>query len=298
MKNIDVSVVIVNYNTLIMTQECIDSIFKVSRNISFEVILVDNASTDGSKEHFSTVSQIKYLYNEKNLGFGCANNVGVKEAIGKYIFLLNSDTILLDNVIKKIFDFAERCPEEELGAIGTCLVDGNMQDTLSFSEFLSSKRIYRKLFEKLYFYNKSKEAEIYDKLRAIGFAEVDFITGANLFVPRKIFNKIDGFDPDFFMYYEETDLEKRMDSIGLKRFILNLRDIIHLEGGSFGVSIPFRRKMMMLKGMKIYINKHFKGISKLHILFLSLITLLKDLPGLNYSRKENIALIKEIFYSN
>lgn len=293
MNEVDVSIVIVTYNTMLMTNECIESVLKHTRRNSIEIILVDNASTDGSKELYSTDERIKYIYSNENLGFGRANNVGIDVALGKYVFMLNSDTIVLDDVIRKLFDFAEKNYDNNLGALGTCLINKDKKDARSFGQFVSSKRIYRRLLEGLRIYRKNFEIETYLKLDNQGYVEIDFISGADLFVPSSVFNQIKGFDPDFFMYYEETELQKRMDIVGLKRFIINVRDIIHLEGGSFGYNLPFRRKMMMTKGMKLYIIKHFDGFSKFHIILLSLLILLKDLVKLNYTLYQNLSLIKE-----
>ena len=105
--NIDVSVIIVNYNTLELTKACIDSVFEKTHCISFEVILIDNASHDGSREYFGHDKRITYIYSEKNGGFGYGNNLGMKVAKGKYFFLLNSDTLLINNAIYEFFKFAE-----------------------------------------------------------------------------------------------------------------------------------------------------------------------------------------------
>ena len=294
MNEIDVSVVIVNYNTMQMTNKCIESILNFTKSNSIEIILVDNASTDGSKEFYLNDNRIKYIYTNENLGFGRANNIGIDTAIGKYIFFLNSDTLLLDDVIKKLFDFAEKKDGNNLGALGICLLNNQKKDALSFGQFVSSKRIYRRLLENLGIYRKNFETETYLKIENQGYIEIDFISGADLFVPKRVFNLISGFDPDFFMYYEETELQKRMDIIGLKRYILNIRDIVHLEGGSFGHNLPFRRKMMMTKGLKLYIKKHFKGVFKVQIIILSLLILLKDTINLNYTLNQNLSLIKEL----
>lgn len=294
MNEIDVSVVIVNYNTMQMTNKCIESILNFTKSNSIEIILVDNASTDGSKEFYLNDNRIKYIYTNENLGFGRANNIGIDTAIGKYIFFLNSDTLLLDDVIKKLFDFAEKKDGNNLGALGICLLNNQKKDALSFGQFVSSKRIYRRLLENLGIYRKNFETETYLKIENQGYIEIDFISGADLFVPKRVFNLISGFDPDFFMYYEETELQKRMDIIGLKRYILNIRDIVHLEGGSFGHNLPFRRKMMMTKGLKLYIKKHFKGVFKVQIIILSLLILLKDIINLNYTLNQNLSLIKEL----
>ena len=292
MKNIDVSVVIVNYNTLQMTNDCITSLTKFTSNNLIEIIVIDNASTDGSKAFFTNDKRIKYIYSEENLGFGRANNVGIELSSGKYIFMLNSDTILLDDIIAKLFNFAE-ANQNNLGAVGTCLINNEKKDALSFGLFLTPKRIYRRLLENIGVYKNTFEAEIYSRIETKGYAEVDFISGADLFVPKSVFDRIKGFDSDFFMYYEETDLQKRMDGAGLKRYSINQRDIIHLEGGSFGGDLPFKRKMLMTKGMKLYINKHFSSLSKIHIMLLCLLMLFKDLIKLDYSKQQKTTIIKE-----
>ena len=109
--NMDVSIIIVNYNTCRMTAECIDSVFEKTHGIDFEIILVDNASTDGSREHFAGDSRITYIYNDENLGFGRANNAGIERARGRYVFLLNSDTLLIGNAIKTLCDHLDAHPE-------------------------------------------------------------------------------------------------------------------------------------------------------------------------------------------
>ena len=107
---IDVSVIIVNYNTLELTKQCVESLKAKTKGIQYEIIIVDNASNDGSQEYFRNDESIIYIYNKENLGFGRANNIGYRHSSGKYIFLLNSDTILENNAIKIFFDFMEQNP--------------------------------------------------------------------------------------------------------------------------------------------------------------------------------------------
>lgn len=294
MDNMDVSIIIVNYNTKLMTDECINSILNCTKNNSLEIILVDNASTDGSKEFFMRDHRINYIYSEVNLGFGKANNLGVSKAKGKYVFLLNSDTIILDDVIKKLFDFSENNADNNLGAVGTCLINENLEDTLSFGQFTSPKRIYTRLLEKVKLKKTSYRSKIYAELQKKGFSQVDFVSGADLFVLREIYNFVEGFDPDFFMYYDETDLQKRISKLGYQSFIIYCKDIIHLDGGSFQGELPFNRKMLMTNGLKLYIIKHFFGLNKFHMRVLSLLLLMIDIRKLCYSNKQNIALVKEM----
>ena len=108
----DVSIIIINYNTKQITQNCIDSIFKYTKEIDFEIILVDNASKDGSPEFFRTVNDIKFIESKENLGFGRANNLGYSYTSGKYVFLLNSDTLLINNAVKKFYESMELQPQD------------------------------------------------------------------------------------------------------------------------------------------------------------------------------------------
>lgn len=116
----DVSVIIVNYNTLGLTSDCIESIIAQTSTVEYEIILVDNASTDGSKEVFAQDKRIKYIYSDQNLGFGRANNLGIREAKGRYLFFLNSDTILLNNAVKLFFDFCEKNPDRKNRRCRSC----------------------------------------------------------------------------------------------------------------------------------------------------------------------------------
>lgn len=122
MRTMDVSIIIVNYNTRQLTSNCIESIFKYTNGVSFEVILVDNASTDGSIDFFTNDERIIFISSKENLGFGRANNLGYKVAKGRYIFLLNSDTLLLNNAIKIFCDTMSNV-DGNIACIGTLLRD-------------------------------------------------------------------------------------------------------------------------------------------------------------------------------
>ena len=126
----DVSIIIVNYNTCDLTRNCLKSVFEQTKDIDFEVIVSDNGSKDGSIEMIKKeFPQVILIENNANLGFGAANNRGLKIAKGKYVFYLNSDTILLNNAVKCFFDYWENSPEKDtIGALGGNLLneDGNV----------------------------------------------------------------------------------------------------------------------------------------------------------------------------
>ena len=114
----DVSIIIVNYNTKDLLCQCVDSIYDKTSNVEFEIIVVDNDSSDGSKELFIKDKRIRFIEAGGYLGFGKANNLGVDAAKGKYVFFLNSDTILMNNAVKLFYDYCESHEKDRLGAVG------------------------------------------------------------------------------------------------------------------------------------------------------------------------------------
>lgn len=227
----DVSVIIVNYNTLQMTKDCIDSVMENTTDVEYEIILVDNASTDGSREFFKNYRGITYIYNEKNLGFGAANNVGMRIARGENILCLNSDTIFINNALKYFVEYETEYNHNVV--LGSWLLDQEKNITHSYGYFITPLKEIRTAIrvytDRIPLLNRiSFDEEKYSDLPLI----VDYITGADLFVPMKIINKVGMFDERFFMYCEETDWQKRMEKEGVERVVINGPKIMHLEQGS------------------------------------------------------------------
>jgi len=225
----DVSVIIVTYNTLSMTQACIESVIRHTKNVEYEIILVDNASVDGSRVFFYKNEHIKYIYSTENLGFGRANNLGYASATGKYIFLLNSDTLLLNNAIYEFFKYMEQCTDK-VGCTGCLLVDKKNKPMHSYGSFQSVSyflhRIIRFYHPRLCFaMNRPRLWHTYPKY-------VDYITGADLFIRKSVVDACGLFDPDFFMYYEEAEMQKRYHDAGYQTVVIDTPKIQHLQGAS------------------------------------------------------------------
>lgn len=216
----DVSVVIINYNTQQMTSDCIDSVLSNTIGVEYEIILVDNASTDGSKEFFEQDKRVKYIYNTENRGFGAGNNIGVKHACGKYIFLLNSDTLLKNNAIKMLYDYSESYSYSCV--CGAWLVDKAGNPNVSEIAF---PRMNVLEFIKSFVSKKN----IFDTSETV---EVDNVCGADMFLSRHLFQQVGGFDENIFMYGEEIELQYRLMLLGVKRLIVRGPQIIHFGGGS------------------------------------------------------------------
>ncbi len=232
----DVSIIIVNYNTKDLTKNCIDSIFEKTSGISFEVILVDNDSKDGSVEFFSKDSRIQIIESGDNLGFGRANNLGVEHSSGKYVFFLNSDTILLNNAIKMMYDFMERHEELNIGALGSILLDFNHDRTHSYGDMPTIAQVLKQEWGDHLLKRFGKRMNRYDEGKIDPDAEcfkVGYVTGADLFCSRNTIDKAGAFDPDFFMYWEETEMQYRWwKRLRLSSYILRGPEIVHLEGKS------------------------------------------------------------------
>jgi len=263
----DVSLLIVNYNTRELLRQCLASIIKETINISYEIIVIDNDSSDGSLKMIKTdFPEVKIIKSNINLGFGKANNLGIAKSSGKYIFLLNSDTILLNNAVLLFFRYMETYnSDESIGAIGGILLDSAENPTFSSGEFPTIRSEFQYLKKKLNERIRGNSKNNITEFNNILPTNVEYITGADLFISKKIFDEIGVFDPRFFMYYEETDLQKRMADRGYKRLIIPGPRIIHLEGGSINSVSRFSYSRFSLnqKSLHIYIDKHFKGVQNL-----------------------------------
>jgi GT2 family glycosyltransferase len=294
----DVSVIIVNYNTKQLTINCINSVFEKTTGVSFEVILIDNASSDGSADYFRKDQRIVFIEGKENHGFGRANNMGMDVAKGKYLFLLNSDTILLNNAVFHLYVFAESKQDLKIGVLGTVLLDENWKESPSFGQFPSMKSIFDNLFRRLK-QGQGYENKIFKQVAAYGFAKVDYISGADLFIPKTIIDQIGGFDPEIFMFYEETDLQKRIANAGYARIIMNSREIIHLVGGSFGRTTSYYRYHLMQKSLNVYTSKHFNTLRYLSFRLVMVFVTLKDIYiyHRNISSHEKLLVLKQAIWT-
>lgn len=262
MKKVEVSIIIVNYNTLDLTMACIDSILQHTKYNNYEIILVDNASTDGSVDFFSKFPNIIFIANPDNLGFGSANNVGVEKASGDYIFLLNSDTIIKDDIIAIFYNYSKSHEADGPICLGSSLLDGKKMLTESYGNFPSimqelSNLGLGKILPK-YIRKKTALASIY---KSDEISVVDYISGADWFLPRDIFNKVNGFDSNFFMYFEEVDLAYRLKKNGCPSIILPHKSIVHYGGQSTGATFSIKKFSMFMNSKSLFYRKHRSRLS-------------------------------------
>ncbi|MEJ7556720.1 MAG: glycosyltransferase family 2 protein [Pedobacter sp.] len=234
----DVSIIIVNYNTKELISNCIASIISQTSKLIYEIIVVDNASTDGSQDFFNDrYTDVKFIELPKNIGFGGANNVGFEHSVGEYLFFLNSDTILLNNAIRFFHDFMIKNKGEKIGCLGALLMDEKLNINGYGGAFPNLKNHFKSYFTLL---NSKHDTSI----NLHSPFDVDYVLGADMFIPAKVFSNVGAFDPKYFMYYEESDLQLRIDTLGYSRKVIPEPKIIHLEGRSLNHSI---KKMLIVR---------------------------------------------------
>ena len=236
--SLNVSVVIVSFNTCNLLRDCLKSIYENTSGVLFEVIVSDNGSVDGSVEMVKKeFPQVVLVENNANLGFGTANNRGLDVAKGEFVFYLNSDTLLLNNAIKIFYDYWKSHENETLGALGCNLVDADGVLTESYGKFPESKILLKKMVRHLLaFYVKCvlkllgcdisgiRPVPVYECY----IGDVDYVVGADLFVKNSPYAR---FDENFFLYYEETDMQLRMKNDGLRRSLIEGPSVMHLVRG-------------------------------------------------------------------
>ena len=267
------SIIIVNYNTYYLTKQTIESVLEKQHPFDYEILLVDNASQDGSiealeetfKEEVSE-GNVHIIKNKENLGFAKANNIGMRKAKGTYILLLNSDTEVEGACLENCLAQMEQ--NEKLGALGCKVVLPNgMLDHACKRGFPTPKA-------SLYYFLKwdKKNPMKYGQYDALHLGEdevgeVDALMGAFMLMPKKVLDEVGLLDEDFFMYGEDIDLCYRIKAAGYKILYYPKERIIHYKGGS---SKRRRHKVIydFHQAMWIFYRKHYFKEYNLGINFL------------------------------
>lgn len=283
MRKIELSIVIVSFNTKKYLRLCLDSVFLNLKGLSSEVIVVDNGSSDGSVsflEKLAKIGKIRFIKNSENKGFAAGNNAAISKARGQYILLLNSDTLIQDDIFTPLIPYLAKHSEAGIVSIKLLNKDGSIQGnggyfpTLIrvFSWMIIQDLPFVDFFIKPFHPLKAKNfwtnRRFYDKER-----DLDWVTGAFFLVRREVFDEVGLMDEEYFMYTEETDFCYRAKKKGWKvRYIPNL-SIIHYGGisGSKEFSV-----LSEYKGVKRFYKKHYPSWNyPFLILFLKLGALMR-----------------------
>jgi len=254
---VDVSIIIVNWNTKGLLRDCLSSVYAHAGEIDYEIIVIDNASTDGSAEMVKNdFRQVILIENSNNRGFAAANNQGMAVAKGRYVLLLNSDTVVLDNAIANTVRFADANPEVAVTGCRVLNSDRTLQRTCFMfpsvlNMLLSSTYLY-KLFPKNKFFGR-EQMTWWDRNDV---RQVDVVTGCFMLVRREAVEQVGVMDERFFMYCEETDWCYRFREEGWKVMFAPVGEIIHFGGQSTSqkrVAMIVQLRLSILKFMK----KHY-----------------------------------------
>ena len=224
MNDIKISIIIVNFNTPNLVINCIESIFHNVHSCKYEIIVIDNASIDESVKIIRArfLESIKVIESTVNLGFGRANNLGVKHASGDFLFLLNSDTLLENDPFPYFIEAYEN--SDNVAFLGGYLIDGDRKPCSSGGRGYSIKkdlgRAYSRWIGKKYTLDVKPSDQV---------TKVDFVIGADMFIRKSTFELLGGFDPRIFMYLEEVKLCMLALEKGFNNYIIPGPQIIHLE---------------------------------------------------------------------
>jgi GT2 family glycosyltransferase len=230
----DVSIILVNWNCLAFTEQCIASIYSTVSGVSFEVIVVDNASGDSPCQSLvERFPDVKLILSEQNLGFGRANNLGASHALGRNLFFLNPDTILLGDALRCMVNALETTPRS--GAVGCRLL--NPDRTLQISSVQGFPTVINQLLALEKLQRRWPSLPIWGKRALYATAadpvhEVDVVSGAGLLVRHDVFEQTGGFRPEYFMYAEEVELCYAVRSAGWKVLHCSSAEVIHFGGQS------------------------------------------------------------------
>ena len=250
----DLSVVIVNYQTFELTRNTVNSILKYDYPFSYEILVVDNASGDDSlsklQDYFG--DKVEFIASPSNSGFAAGNNLALSVAKGEYVLLLNSDTVVWENTLEDIYNYMESHSDAGASGCRVLLENGDL-DKACKRTFPNVKNSFFRLF---HIPNKSKDDNYnLDNLPDDEVYEIDCLTGAFMFIRKDALDEIGFLDETFFMYGEDIDLCFRIKEAGWKIVYYGKSKITHLKGAS---SKKQKSKLIyeFYRAMYIYYKKH------------------------------------------
>jgi len=271
MNQLDLSIIIVNYNTKDLLETCLKSISQNTHNILYEIVVVDNHSKDSSVQMIEgEFPDARLIKNKSNNGYSKANNQGINISQGRYILLLNSDTEVSNDALNKAVKFMD--DNSEIGICGLKLLnaDGSIQlSCRSFPTFSTAIFNRYSIITRLFPDNKFSREYLLSDWDHKSIMDVDWVSGACMLIRREVIDKIGLLEEKFFMYSEDVDLCYRAKENGWRIVYYPLSEVIHYIGKS-SEKKPFLSIFERHKSMYLYYKKHYSR----EILFLDLITLL------------------------
>ncbi len=256
----DLSIIIVNWNVKRLLQECLQAIERACQatlNLTVEIIVVDNASSDGSPQMVrQAFPRVNLIASNENLGYARGNNAGVAAANGRCLFLLNPDTVISPSTLTTIVDYLET--NDKVGALGPQLLwpDGTVQSSRRRFPTLGSLFLESTLLGQWFPYNRIIRHYHMADRSPDQPQKVDWVVGAALLIRREAWQQVGPIDGDFFMYFEETDWCKRSAAVGWETHYLPAAQVIHFEGKS-SERIVADRTLRFQRSKIHYTRKYF-----------------------------------------
>jgi GT2 family glycosyltransferase len=269
----DLSIIIVSYNTREFLKKCIASIYETAILIGFEIIVVDNASTDKTAEEMENIkySNFKFIQNKENLGFSKANNVGIKKAFGRYILFLNPDVVVHEKTLEEMVKFMDNNKDAGAATCKVVMPDGKIDD--------ASHRGFPTPWNSLTHF--SGLAELFGKTKHFGgynlkhldlstMHEIEALAGAFMIVRRKAGEEVGWWDEDYFFYGEDLDFCYMLKQKGWKIYYVPDVSILHYKGVSGGLKqvskeittadsqTKKRATKARFDAMRIFYKKHYE----------------------------------------
>ena len=259
-KHTHISIVIVNYKSWKHLTNCLQSLVTIkNKDFSFEVIVVDNCSNDGKLEEFEkSFPTVNFVVNSGNNGFANGCNVGAQNAQGDYLLFLNPDAIANEDAIEKMWTYAKKNPTVGIVSCRQKKSNGNYEKELrffpSFFTLFGWLRAVYKLFNKGKF-DVSKQGDE-------NLLYPDWVSGSLVFISRDWFDAVQGWNEDYWMYFEDVDLSRKVQLANGKVVLLKDAEIIHNHGGASRINVKTTSltKTEVLISKHVYINNHFKGL--------------------------------------
>lgn len=287
------SVIILNYNVRYFLEQCVLSVQNALETIDGEIIVIDNNSPDDSctimKQRFPNV---KLIQNSENVGFPKGNNIGVAQAKGKYICILNPDTVVAEDMFTKVLAFAQQ--QSDLGIVGCKLIDGTGNflpeskrgvptPWVAFTKITGLYKLFSGTFGKYYAQHLNENQT----------GKVDILVGAFMFLKRDLYLEVGGFDEDCFMYSDDIDLSYRILQKGKSNYYFHETTVIHYKGESTIKDETYMKRFQ--EAMNFFYKKHFNPdgsgsllfllFMKIGIVFFSLVKMFQGKPGIKIAPK-------------
>ena len=243
------SVIILNYKVPYFLELCLQSVLAAIETIEAEIIVVDNQSQDSSAEMVrKKFPEVKLIENAQNYGFSKGNNIGVKQAKGDYICILNPDTVVAEDTFEVLLNFAKE--KEKLGIIGCRLIDGKgyylpeSKRNVPVPKIAIQKALGN---TKRYYANHIKESSI---------GKASIFVGAFMLLKKEVYHSVKGFDEDYFMYGEDIDLSYKIEKKGFQNYYIGTTTTIHYKGESSLKDATYAKRFY--GAMQIFYKKHFR----------------------------------------